>query len=739
MGGTTAAAERQQPEKITADKLEAAVVLLTFRYNESGEELTTVLRPGQGRKWCDFEAGEWRDFPEEWESLGVFLPSPYTPADLEVDQGQEEVERANRRAEESSKAEQELRVQMAEREAQLGRQLAEWKATAEKLEREIVELTKRQAAKNKEYEKKLQTMEDFGDSSTWASTTHLQAEIDQLTREAAERSRASKDYAAKLEAKIARLEAELAQGGGSASSKSKDGPAPASSSGAGPAAASPPSSSEDTSKLKRELEEALEEAAYATKELNQVRLERDQLAKDLQDSLEKARVEGSQNALRVAKLQAFSGTVQEALVASQVLSRKVGHLGRDLVDQVRANDREVMAVARGAIQRLHQVSEGYLVKYQAATKERKALFNQLQELRGNIRVFCRCRGLNARELQEGKVIDACTFPASDEIAVADKHGGAQGFEFDKVFGPSATQEDVFADVQPFVISCVDGYNVCVFAYGQTGAGKTFTMMGTAEKQGVNLRALNELFLETSRRDLETFDVSCSFLEIYNEKIKDLLNPSDAKLEVRQNEAGVPHVPGLESVPVRSLEDVVKVIERGEKMRTTKSTAMNEVSSRSHSLLIVRVTATVPSTGATRTSMLTLIDLAGSERISKSEATGDRLLEAQAINKSLATLGNVLSGLQAKQSHVPYRDSTLTRLLQPSLGGNSKVLMFVNVSPLASNTDETICTLKFGDRARKTELGKVKKQEALVGGGAGGGAGGGGGGAKLPGLAGKGKK
>jgi len=230
---------------------------------------------------------------------------------------------------------------------------------------------------------------------------------------------------------------------------------------------------------------------------------------------------------------------------------------------------------------------------------------------------------------------------------------------------------------------------------------------------VNTRALRELFRVADERKSDfTTELSVSVLEIYNETIGDLLfsatpAKTEQKYEVKQGADGM-YVPNITSISVNSLEDVQRILTLGNKNRSTGKTNMNEHSSRSHLLLVVKASSSNLLTGERTFGKLTLVDLAGSERVDKSGVTEDRLKEAQAINKSLATLGNVIAALQTKQKHIPFRDSKLTYLLQDSLGGNSKTLMFVQVSPASSNTMETINSLTFASRVRSIELGEAKK-------------------------------
>ena len=250
------------------------------------------------------------------------------------------------------------------------------------------------------------------------------------------------------------------------------------------------------------------------------------------------------------------------------------------------------------------------------------------------------------------------------------------------------------------------------AYGQTGSGKTFTMMGPPELPGVNRRAVRELINLTQTSTEVQYSIKVSMMEVYNEKIYDILTPDRSKtLEVSSAGTNGVSVPGLSEESVKSLEDVERVMERGNSNRSTASTKMNTDSSRSHLLLQLTVTGYNTISKVTSVGKLTLVDLAGSERQSKTEAAGDRLVEAAAINKSLTSLGQVFKALATNSPHIPYRNSKLTHVLQDSLGGDSKTAIFINCSPAASNLAETHCTLGFGRNIRKIELGPATKHRA----------------------------
>ncbi|XP_027158613.1 kinesin-like protein KIN-14F [Coffea eugenioides] len=346
--------------------------------------------------------------------------------------------------------------------------------------------------------------------------------------------------------------------------------------------------------------------------------------------------------------------------------------------------------------------------YQRVLEENRKLYNQVQDLKGNIRVYCRVRPVKGQsnELSSVDHID----DGSITIITPSKYGkeGRKSFTFNKAFGPSASQAEVFADTQPLIRSVLDGYNVCIFAYGQTGSGKTHTMTGpdviTEKTMGVNYRALSDLFMiSDQRKDTISYDISVQMIEIYNEQVRDLLVAD----EIRNSSQNGLNVPDANLVPVKSTSGVISLMNLGQKNRAVGSTAMNDRSSRSHSCLTVHVQGKNLSSGALLRGCMHLVDLAGSERVDKTEAVGERLKEAQHINKSLSALGDVISSLAQKNSHVPYRNSKLTQLLQDSLGGQAKTLMFVHIAPEHDAIGETISTLKFAERVSSVELGAAR--------------------------------
>lgn len=240
------------------------------------------------------------------------------------------------------------------------------------------------------------------------------------------------------------------------------------------------------------------------------------------------------------------------------------------------------------------------------------------------------------------------------------------------------------------------------------------MMGPKDNPGVNRRAIKELIdLCNSREEVE-YSLSVSMMEVYNEQIYDLLKSNrSATLSIRQTPAGKTFVDGAIETVVKTQEDIIAAMDLGNSNRSVGATMMNTDSSRSHLLFRLTVEGHNKISGQKTHGILTLVDLAGSERVSKTEASGERLVEAAAINKSLSALGHVFKALASNAPHVPYRNSKLTHALSDSLGGDAKTAVFVNVSPLSSNLSETLMTLKFGQNIRKIELGPAKKNKAAL--------------------------
>lgn len=331
----------------------------------------------------------------------------------------------------------------------------------------------------------------------------------------------------------------------------------------------------------------------------------------------------------------------------------------------------------------------------------------------NVKVCVRCRPLNEKETSTNnkQVVSVDRERGTVSVRNPDASGGEppKVYSFDHVFAPDSKQVDIYNLIsRPIVDAVLEGFNGTVFAYGQTGTGKTFTMEGIRDKpelRGIIPNSFAHIFGHIAKAEGDIkFLVRVSYLEIYNEEVRDLLGKDqNHRLEVKERpDVGV-YVKDLSSVVCHSADDMERTMSIGNRNRSTGSTNMNESSSRSHAIFSITIECSDKGPDGAqrlRAGKLHLVDLAGSERQSKTGATGIRLKEATKINLSLSTLGNVISALvDGKSTHIPYRNSKLTRLLQDSLGGNSKTVMVANVGPADYNYDESISTLRYATRAK----------------------------------------
>ncbi|KAG9236774.1 putative kinesin heavy chain [Amylocarpus encephaloides] len=322
----------------------------------------------------------------------------------------------------------------------------------------------------------------------------------------------------------------------------------------------------------------------------------------------------------------------------------------------------------------------------------------------SIKVVARFRPQNRIELESGG-LPIVQFETEDTCALDSKEATGS-FTFDRVFDMNSRQKDVFDfSIKPTVDDILNGYNGTVFAYGQTGAGKSYTMMGTDidndEGRGVIPRIVEQIFASilASPGTIE-YTVRVSYMEIYMEKIRDLLAPHNDNLPIHEEKNRGVYVKGLLEIYVSSVQEVYEVMRRGGGARAVAATNMNAESSRSHSIFVITITQKNVETGSQKSGQLFLVDLAGSEKVGKTGASGQTLEEAKKINKSLSALGMVINNLtDGKSQHIPYRDSKLTRILQESLGGNSRTTLIINCSPSSYNDAETLSTLRFGMRAK----------------------------------------
>eukprot|EP00746_Dinoflagellata_sp_MGD_P006382 gnl/MRDRNA2_/MRDRNA2_112461_c0_seq1.p1 gnl/MRDRNA2_/MRDRNA2_112461_c0~~gnl/MRDRNA2_/MRDRNA2_112461_c0_seq1.p1 ORF type:complete len:1487 (+),score=300.41 gnl/MRDRNA2_/MRDRNA2_112461_c0_seq1:131-4591(+) len=351
----------------------------------------------------------------------------------------------------------------------------------------------------------------------------------------------------------------------------------------------------------------------------------------------------------------------------------------------------------------------------AADQKRRTIHNAIEDLKGSIRVFCRVRPMSKKELERGD--KSCLKCTEVGVEIDHQHNARCGcpkgnaYTFDSVFSPG-TQAQVFDDCVDLVQSVFDGFNITIFAYGQTGAGKTWTMNGNPKDEelwGVAPRTFKELFGQIEKKkDRSDFSVIFSMVELYRQDCIDLLRPKhiarvDAEpLGVRLDREGNVAIDGIIENTVSNTDELMTSYDYGMNMRSVAATAMNSESSRSHLILIIRMTSKNKTTGEVLRGKILICDLAGSERLKKSEVTGDGQKEAIEINKSLTALGDVMLALtdKNKKGGIPYRNHKLTQVMQDSLGGSAKTLMFMNCSPSANNLDETTMSLKWAMRAKK---------------------------------------
>lgn len=339
------------------------------------------------------------------------------------------------------------------------------------------------------------------------------------------------------------------------------------------------------------------------------------------------------------------------------------------------------------------------------------------DLRGNIRVFCRVRPPLVTETNRSLCSWNYLDESSVELVKVEPTGKVlkNDFTFDSIFHQNSSQDDIFLSVSPLIQSALDGYNVCIFAYGQTGSGKTFTMDGGADQtqSGVIPRTVSLLFnsIKAYTRLGWQYKIYVQFLEIYNEVLYDLLDDTPKDLDIRMasatNKTDI-YVSNITEELVETEEQMHFWMNRAKESRMTAATAGNERSSRSHAVTKIKVSGTHSDKNEKCVGHINLVDLAGSE----SAKTSTRMDETKSINKSLAELSNVILALVEKKDHVPYRNSKLTHLLMPSLGGNSKTLMFVNVSPFADCHQETVKSLRFASQVNQCKLQKAKKNKVL---------------------------
>lgn len=466
----------------------------------------------------------------------------------------------------------------------------------------------------------------------------------------------------------------------------------------------------EKAKAAKEVQDLRLKLGAEQQDINKSLLEKERELRQLQSQLDDLRSELSQEQKNKRALQEqineMATTNGKLEARNQGLRAQIDFLESDSKQQsdsfaqMEARLREALEIAENAKQKL--------IKEET---ERRILFNKYQELKGNIRVMCRVRpALGKSEGNEAKIMfpDAKTSSAQIEVTGLEEKSSFGNinrkvlpFEFDRVFAPSVHNEEIFDEISQLVQSALDGYNVCIFCYGQTGSGKTYTM---SSPDGMIPRATHMIYdtITKLREKSWTYTMEGSFVEVYNEELNDLLdgssNNSKKKLEIRHDDVRKQTtVLNCKTVALDSADKVEMMLKQAQNNRSVAATKANERSSRSHSVFILKLVGENSVTNERCEGTLNLVDLAGSERLKHSQAEGERMKETQSINKSLACLGDVIEALGRGSSHVPYRNSKLTHLLQYSLGGNSKTLMFVMVSPLEAHLKETITSLRFATK------------------------------------------
>ncbi|GMH85714.1 hypothetical protein TrST_g4791 [Triparma strigata] len=489
------------------------------------------------------------------------------------------------------------------------------------------------------------------------------------------------------------------------------------------------------------IKEAAEEKARTVEELEGVLGEKQEVEVELKAAQEVVMGMEQEADENKAKFTRVLTEIKDREVKVTAARREAERLRKEIEAMKKKEEEKKGDVERQLARLRRQIKEGHGLANQLENKEeviqdlklelqreqlaRKTAYNTLQDMQGKIRVIVRCRPLVASEREKGS---RGIVKLADEVSLqimGDK-GKALEFAFDGVLGSKILQEGVFEKAKGMIGSVIDGFNATIFAYGQTGSGKTYSMAGAAggggEEEGIIPRSARELFsMLEARSEFYDYSVSCYFVELYVNKLNDLFLPvtndkpihhQPDKLEVKLDASRMVYVKNATVKEIEDSDDLINAWAGGEQLRNVTSTNMNDRSSRSHSVLSVIVETKSKTTGATTRAKLSLIDLAGSERVKKSGVHGVGMQEAQSINKSLTCLSDVISALSNESKFVPYRNNKLTQLMQDSLGGNSKTMMLVAISPAEFNREETIMSLHYASRARLIKNKSVKGQGSI---------------------------
>ncbi|KAK4159122.1 putative kinesin-like protein [Cladorrhinum sp. PSN259] len=481
---------------------------------------------------------------------------------------------------------------------------------------------------------------------------------------------------------------------------------------------------DEQTKKSKEIQELRQQLGSEQEDLNLSILRKEREVQEVRSLLEtlKLDLEREQTVKTTLKNQVVEMTTAGLKMEDQMrgLKAKIEFLESDSKQQS-----DSFATMESRLQEALRIADEAKEKLIKEETERRVLFNKYQELKGNIRVMCRVRPVLSASEGDSALIG---FPDEKTSAQIDVTGPEERtslgaisrrvlpFEFDRVFSPAVHNEEVFGEISQLVQSALDGYNVCIFCYGQTGSGKTYTM---SSPDGMIPRAVHMIYQTITKLKEKswTYTMEGSFIEVYNEELHDLLTPGKEtrKLEIRHDDVRKQTtVLNCKTVALDSPDKVEIMLAEAQRNRTVAATKANERSSRSHSVFVLKLIGENSATHERCEGTLNLVDLAGSERLKHSQVEGERMRETQNINKSLACLGDVIEALGKGSSHIPYRNSKLTHLLQYSLGGNSKTLMFVMVSPLEAHLKETITSLRFATKVHNTHIGTAKSTKKLKG-------------------------
>jgi len=457
-----------------------------------------------------------------------------------------------------------------------------------------------------------------------------------------------------------------------------------------------------TKEMYNELQTALGISARLDSENSALRLQLD-LAKGGENAVEKLKFLLEDETNRSKGLEQVLAGIREDIKEANSLKDKAEEIARQSESEMNVAFGELNKMEKKqdslirSNERLKEENDSFISKIESLSQALVASNERILDIQGNIRVFCRIRPQFRHE------------SPSDIVRYLDYNlldFNATPYEFDRIFNPDSDQDDLFYEAEPAVKSLFNGSKVCIFAYGETGSGKTYTMMGNSSRPGIIKRSFQSIFANIkSDADIQT-TVIVSMLEIYNEKITDLLSEESENLERNVGKGGV-YVENLSEWNAFSYKEVEALFMKAEQRRNLSSDDVHDRSSRSHFVTLVRVDTENLQTGQVVSGFLYLIDLAGSEKARATSVSGQKLREGQSINNSLVALGDVIEALGKNQKHVPYRSSKLTFLLQDVLKPHSKVLMYVNINSSITNINESINSLSFAVRCRKVKLGESK--------------------------------